>query len=244
MTQISRWWDAILDGFTRAEPLTLEPLVVLLVLAAAVAVSIPRLTWRFFGLYVTYVHELGHAVAALTTGRLVRGIRLRLDHSGEMISAGRGRASQIWAGFWGYPAPAIAGAAMVWAAAAGWASAALSIGALVLLVSLVFIRNLTGAVVAVACAAAAQALVVWGAAWIVSLAVLVLGIGLCVGSVRDWFKVVSVHVRGRYRATSDAYLLRAASGVPSVVWLAGFALVIWGGAFWAGHSLLRIAGLT
>lgn len=244
VTQISRWWDAILDGFTRAEPLTLDPHVIALVVAAAVVLSIPRLTWRWFGLYVTYVHELGHALAALTVGRFVRGIRLRLDHSGEMVSAGRGTFSRVWSGFWGYPAPAVAGSAMLWAASAGWASAALSVGAVLLLVSLVFMRNAAGMLVAVVCAGAAQALVVWAGYDVVALAVLVLGIGLCVGAVRDWFKVAAVHARRRERASSDAYLLAKASGVPSGVWLAGFAVVIGAGTYWAGRCLLQIAGIV
>lgn len=224
-----------------AAPLELDALLIVLVVAAAIAVSVPRVTWRWFGLYVTFVHELGHALAALMTGRVVRGIRLRLDHSGEMISAGRGRGGSIWSGFWGYPAPAVAGALMIWAASAGWAGAALSLGAALLLVSLLFIRNGWGMLIALACAAVAQALVVYLPRANVGVVVLVLGIALLVGAVRDWFKVAAVHGGRGDRRNSDAYLLSRMSGVPSFLWLTGFALVIGASGFWAVTALGRIS---
>lgn len=241
MTGIEQWWDALRDGFAHAAPLDLDALLIVLVIAAAVAVSVPRVTWRWFGLYVTFVHELGHALAALMTGRVVRGIRLRLDHSGEMVSAGRGRAGGIWSGFWGYPAPAVAGALMIWAASAGWAGAALSLGAAMLLVSLLFIRNGWGILIALVCAAVAQALVVFLPRANVGVVVLVLGIALLVGAVRDWFKVAAVHGGRGDRRNSDAYLLARMSGVPSFLWLAGFALVIGASSYGALLALVSIA---
>ncbi|MEE1622306.1 M50 family metallopeptidase [Zafaria sp. Z1313] len=239
---LEQWWRALRDGFAHGAPLHLEAMVVVLVIAAAVALSVPRATWRWFGLYVTFVHELGHALAALLTGRVVRGIRLRLDHSGEMVSQGRGTASAVWAGFWGYPAPAVAGALMVWSAASGWGGAALSIGAVALLVSILFIRNGFGMLLAVVCAAVAQGLVVFLPRQAVGVVVLVLGISLLVGAVRDWFKVASVHRRRGDRRSSDAYLLSRMSGVPSLAWLAGFAVVIGACSFWALTVLGRVVG--
>ena len=69
--------------------------------------------WRFFGLFVTFVHELGHAFAALTTGRVVKGISLNFDHSGQMNSFGRVGFSATWSGFWGYPAPGVLGFVLI-----------------------------------------------------------------------------------------------------------------------------------
>ncbi|WP_309080839.1 M50 family metallopeptidase [Zhihengliuella sp.] len=242
MTGIEQWWQALRDGFAQGAPLQLETQPVVIVVVVAAALSIPRATWRWFGLYVTFVHELGHALAALMTGRVVRGIRLRLDHSGEMISAGRGTVGSVWSGFWGYPAPAVAGALMIWAASAGWAGAALSLGAALLLVSLLFIRNGWGMLIALVCAAVAQALVVFLPPANVGVVVLVLGIALLVGAVRDWFKVAAVHGGRGDRRDSDAYLLSRMSGVPSFVWLTGFALVIGASAFWGTTALGSIVG--
>ncbi|GAA4368644.1 M50 family metallopeptidase [Paeniglutamicibacter cryotolerans] len=227
MEFLARWWDAVLAGFGRGESLQ-APLPVLLgLLAVAAVVSVPRASWRWFGLYVTFVHELGHAFAALMTGRMVHGLKIGLDHSGELVSSGRGRFGAAWSGFWGYPAPAVVGAALIWAAGAGYSGAALSIGALLLLASLIFIRNWAGILVSLCCALIAQLLVLFAAPTVVAWVILCLGIGLLVGSVRDWFKVAAVHVRHRNRiASSDAYLLARRTGGPAWLWLSGFAVVI------------------
>jgi hypothetical protein len=234
---VDSWWQALLVGFHHGPPLRAESLTLVLIIVAAIAVSVPRMTWRWFGLYVTFVHELGHALAELTTGRFVRGIRLNLDHSGEMISRGRGRGGAAWAGFWGYPAPAVAGTAMIWAACAGWAGAAMSLGALVLLAALLFIRNLVGIAVALACAVVAQLLVVFTPPNAVAFVALSLGIALVVGSVKDWFKVAAVHVRRGNLHSSDAHILARTTGVPAIAWLFGFAVVIAGCAWF---SLARL----
>ncbi len=235
------WWQALVAGVTRHDVPVFEAPVVLAIVAAAVVLSVPRVTWRWFGLYVTFVHELGHAFAALMTGRIVHGLRIGLDHSGQLLSSGRGRFGAAWSGFWGYPTPALVGAALIWAASIGRSGAALSIGAVALLAALLFIRNLTGILVAVASAATAQLLVVSASAATVSHVVLVLGIALGVGGVRDWFKVASVHVRHRGRlASSDAYLLSRSTGVPAALWLGGFAVVIGACSAFSAFLLWRL----
>ncbi|MBP2413077.1 hypothetical protein JOF48_001876 [Arthrobacter stackebrandtii] len=225
------WWSAILNGFTRTDVPSFPIGALLLIVASAVVLSIPHATWRWFGLYVTFVHELGHAFAALMTGRVVHGLRIGLDHSGELVSSGRRGFGATWSGFWGYPAPAVVGLALVWSVSAGWAGAAASIGALVLLLALIFLRNFTGIMVALLSAAAAQCLVMFATAETVGWAVLILGIALGVGSVRDFFKVAAVHTRRRGQlGSSDAYLLAQATRTPPFLWLGGFAVVIFGAA--------------
>lgn len=123
------------------------------------------------------------------------------------------------------------GLALVWSVSAGWAGAAASVGALVLLLALIFLRNFTGICVALVSAAMAQCLVMFTDAQTVSYVVLALGIALGVGSVRDFFKVAAVHTRRRSRlASSDAYILAQSTGAPSFIWLSGFAVVIAGSA--------------
>lgn len=195
--------------------------------ACAVFLSVPRGTWRWFGLYVTFVHELGHAFAALSVGHRVSGIELRFDHSGQMRSLGRGRSGAVWAGFWGYPVPALTGLALVWSAVGGWAGAALSTGVLILAAALLFIRNLQGLAIASGCAAASILLVWFLPPAFVSYAVAALGIALVVGAVRDWLNLLSVHLRRRHAlASSDAWILAQRSGLPAPLWLAAFAALI------------------
>lgn len=195
--------------------------------ALCVLLTVPRASWRIFGLYVTFVHELGHAYAALVTGRFVHGLKIRLDHSGELASSGKPGFSAVFSGFWGYPAPAVVGLALVGSTYYGHASAALSIGALVLLVSLIFLRNWAGIAVALCSALAAQLLVVFTPARATHWVVLGLGLMLLVGSVRDLFKVIGVHTRRRgLVASSDAYILATRSWLPAWFWLLGFVVVV------------------
>ncbi|MEZ2390007.1 M50 family metallopeptidase [bacterium RCC_150] len=232
------WWHAVLKGFTTTEVPDIAAPVVLGVLAAAILLSIPRLTWRWFGLYVTFVHELGHAFAALMTGRVVHGLRIGLDHSGQLLSSGRGRFGATWSGFWGYPSPAVVGVSLIWAVSAGRAGAAMSIGALVLLLALIFLRNFTGIFVALCSAAIAQLLVMFASPSTIVHVVLGLGIALEVGAIRDWFKVASVHTTHRSRlASSDAYILGRGTGMAPFVWLSAFAAVIGGCSLFAVRLL-------
>ena len=57
---------------------------------AAVLVVLPPL-WSVTRHVVTLVHEAGHAIVALLTGRRLNGIRLHSDTSGLTVSSGKPR---------------------------------------------------------------------------------------------------------------------------------------------------------
>lgn len=236
------FWQRLIDGFARAAPPELGVIALTLLVLAAALLSIPRRSWRYFGLFVTVVHELGHAAAALITLQRVTGIVLRLDHSGVTTSRGRGGWRSVVTTFWGYPVPAVVGAGLLWCTAYGWAPAALSAGALILVGALLLIRTLQGALILGGTAAVSLALVAVGGE-AAAYTCLALGIALLVGSCRDWVKVVRVHTRGRDLSTSDAYLLRVRTHIPSVVWLGLFALVIGAALAVSVVPLSRIAGV-
>jgi len=226
--------------FTRAEPLDVSGTVLLVILTIAAAVSIPRVTWRIFGLFTTLVHELGHALAAVLTGRVVHGIRIRRNHSGEAVSSGRGGFGSVVSGVFGYPAPAIVGAAQLWAVFNGYTAIALFVGGIILLLTILVIRNAFGILVVLVSAAASALLWLYATPEVQSYALLVIGIALLVGSVRGLATVVSVHTRRRDQLrTSDAYLLYRSTGVPSPVWLTLFALLIGGSIVVAVLSYLN-----
>ena len=202
------------------------------ILAVAAALSIPRVTWQQFGLFTTLVHELGHAVAGLLTGRTVTGIRIRRNHSGEALSTGRGSIGPVVSGVFGYPAPAIVGAAQLWSVFNGYTAIALFAGGVALVLTLLVIRNLFGVLVVLASAGVSAALWFFATAEQQSYALLALGTALLVGSVRALATVIRVHTRGRGQlSSSDAYLLYKRTGVPSVVWLLLFTAAI-GGCWW------------
>jgi len=225
--------------FQRTEPLAVTPIVALAILAAAVALALPRAIWQYFGLFITLVHELGHAVAALLTGRVLSGIRVHRNQSGTTHSSGRNGFSGVFSGFFGYPAPAIVGAALVWSVFNGYTRPALVVGALVLVLTLVFIRNLFGVLVVLVSAAASVLLVLYASIGVQAYAMLVLGVALLVGAARAFANVVSVHTSRRAQlATSDAYLMYQRTRIPSPVWLLLFALVIVASAWVAVSSYI------
>ncbi|RAG60257.1 M50 family peptidase, partial [Burkholderia multivorans] len=65
---VETWWEAITSGFGRGDGLELGPTQLLIILCVPLIITMTPAIWRFFGLFVTFVHELGHAFAALTTG--------------------------------------------------------------------------------------------------------------------------------------------------------------------------------
>jgi hypothetical protein len=211
----------------------------LAILAGAAALSIPRATWQWFGLFTTLVHELGHAVAAILTGRVVRGIRIRRNHSGDALSSGRGVLGTVVSGVMGYPAPAVVGAAQLWCVFTGYTSIALFVGGVVLLLTLLVIRNAFGVLVVLGSIAASAALWFYASPEVQSYALLVLGVALLVGSVRGVVGVIGVHTSRRTQLqTSDAYLLFRRTGIPSPLWLALFAVIIGACVFFAVTSYI------
>ena len=232
LTVPEEWWHRIAAGFARSEVPAVTVTELLTVVLVAVVLSVPSATWRYFGLFATVTHELGHAFAALTSGQRLGGIKLRLNHSGTTTSFTRGRFAAVWSGFWGYPVPGVTGAALVWSGFNGWGPAAMSAGLLVLLASLIFIRNAAGVLILLATVLCAGVLVLAVPSAFTGHVAIILGLALLVAAVRDLAKLTNVHLRRRDQlATSDAHILYRATAVPSGVWIALFSLVV--AASWA-----------
>ncbi len=213
----------------RTVPVTIPLPVAVAILAAAAALSIPRVSWQYFGLFATLVHELGHAVAAILTGRAVHGIRIRRNHSGDALSSGRGVFGTVVSGIFGYPAPAVVGAAQLWSVFTGYTAVALFAGGIVLILTLFVIRNVFGLVVVFVSAAISALLWFFATPTAQGYALLVIGIALLVGAVRALGTVIGVHLRRRDQlASSDAYLLYRRTGIPSPIWLLLFTALIGG----------------
>jgi hypothetical protein len=94
---------------------------------------------------VTIVHEGGHALAAVLTGRRLSGIRLESDTSGVTTSRGRPTGpGMVLTAFCGYPAPALVGLGAAWLLADGRAAGLLYASLVLLALVLVQVRNLWG----------------------------------------------------------------------------------------------------
>jgi hypothetical protein len=240
-------WQRLIEAFSRTDLPDVSLGELAMVVFVATALSVPRATWRYFGLLATATHELGHAFAAIMSGQRLGGIRLSLDHSGTTTSYSRGRAAAVWSGFWGYPVPALTGAAFVWSGFNGWGPAALTVGSLILLASLLFVRNLAGFVITAAAAASGAVLVLFVPHAFTGHVAVALGLALLVAAVRDVLKLVHVHVRRRDRlSSSDAYLLYRSTSVPSFVWIALFLAIVsasWFLAWQPISAILMAAGV-
>ncbi|VXB31571.1 Putative membrane protein [Arthrobacter sp. 9AX] len=222
-------WAAFVAAFSRTAVPVITATELLLVVFLATALSIPRQSWRYVGLLATATHELGHAFAAVTSGQRLSGIRLRLDHSGTTTTYSRSKLATVWSCFWGYPVPAVVGAAFVWCGFNGWGPAAIAAGAVALAATLLFLRNAAGFLITTGAILGSVALILLVPAGFVGHVAVVLGLVLLVGAVRDLIKLTHVHLRRRDRlATSDAYLLYRATAVPSAVWILLFAVLVAG----------------
>ncbi|WP_377639166.1 M50 family metallopeptidase [Oryzobacter terrae] len=234
------WGDEVWSRMAADSGVTLSgtPVVVVLV-AAFVAVAVGPL-WGVLRLGVTLVHELGHALVGIVSGRRFTGFVLRGDMSGHAVTVGPargpGRVLTTWAG---YPAPAVVGAALVTLAVRGWSAPVLTAVLVLLVAALLWVRSVLTAAVVLAVVAGAGAL--WWAAppEVQAQVVVAAGLVLLVGAWRHLATVVSAPRRG----TSDPEVLARLTRVPTVVWNLTFALACLGASWVAGSTVLRAAGV-
>lgn len=197
-------------------------------------VGVPA-AWHRSRHVVTLVHEAGHAITAVATGRRLSGVRLNADTSGLTVSRGRSRGpGMIATAAAGYLAPAAAGLGAVTLAGSGHTEVAL-IGTLAVLGALVlFIRNWFGLAV-VALAALAVAALVWRAPdGLRDLAALTVGWFLLLGAPRASVELWGHRRRQRGR-TSDADVLARLTHVPAAVWNLVFIALTAAAAVLAAH---------
>jgi peptidase M50B-like protein len=204
-------------------------------LGALAAVTIDGV-WRWSRSVVTIVHEAGHALVALLTGRRLDGIRLHADTSGLTLSSGRPRGpGMVLTAAAGYPSPSMVGLAGVALLAADQVTIMLWAGAAVLALMLIMIRNLYGALlllvvggavvyVSLEAAGDVQAGFAYAMTWF-----------LLLGSVRP---VVELwRMRRRPGVSTDAHILAGLTRIPAGFWVTVFGTIAVG-ALGAGAWLL------
>lgn len=225
--------EEVLARMGRTQPV--PPVTTLLALAAVAAVLVvPRPLWRVSRMLVTIVHESGHAVAAVLTGRRLNGIRLHSDTSGLTVSRGRPRgAGMVVTLLAGYPAAALFGVATAAVLGTGRAVAFLWVVLGLLALMLLQVRNLYGLLVVLVVGGSLGA-----ATWLLPgtylswLAHLICWV-LLLAAPRP---VVELLLSGRHPG-SDAGQLARLTRVPERVWQLLFLLVT-GVATLVGAALL------
>ena len=220
-------------GLDAISPYRLDPATWLVLATAGLALLAVAVdgVWRWSRNVVTIVHEAGHAIVALATGRRLTGIRLHSDTSGLTLSVGRPSGpGMVLTTAAGYLSPSFVGLVGAAVLTLEQVTVMLWVATAVLLGMLVMVRNaygiltllVTGAVVvAVSLYANADTQAAFGhaATWF-----------LLFGGVRPVHELWRERRRLRTRST-DADQLARLTGVPGGVWVGLFAA-------------LTLAGLT
>jgi len=207
--------------------------------------------WRLSRTVVTIAHEGGHAMLAVLTGRRLTGIRLHSDTSGVTVSVGRPTGpGMVLTSAAGYLSPSLLGLAAAGLLGLGWARPLLAAAIVLLVVTLVYVRNVYGAA-AVLVTGTGVGLVAWyGSAQLQA----------AFGAAAAWFLLFgglrAVRELGRsrrhrkwigaYTLDSDADQLARLTGMPAWLWIGLFTLCALGslalGGWWMlGDTVVRMA---
>src|SRR6266511_1599274 len=206
----------------------------------ALAAVLPRRVWPISRNVVTIAHEAGHAVTALMAGRRLAGVRLHSDTSGVTVSVGKPTGfGMVATAAAGYPAPSLLGLGGAGLLATGHVTALLWMSLALLAGLLVVIRNVFGVVSLVVTGS-----VVFAVSWFAS-SLVQAGFAYLL----TWFlllagprPVVEPQRKRRRGAAqfSDADQLARLTGVPSLVWVAFFAVLTVAALLAGTHWLIRL----
>jgi hypothetical protein len=182
-----------------------------------------------FRIFVTFVHEGGHALAAFATGNSVHSLTVSPDGSGLVYSTTGGMLSSLFVSSAGYLGAMTFGALLLWLVRVRVKARAVlaACGALVLLLATLFgflapLWNLSlpglftliaGVAIPVGLFAAAKYLKPRGAAFLVSF----LAVQCVLNAVFDLRNVL--YASAFTDAHTDAANMAAATGVPSIFWV-------------------------
>ena len=225
------------DVLDAAARLVDERPLVLLALALALLAVVWAPVWRWTRTVVTIAHEGGHALVAVLAGRGLTGIRLHADTSGLTVSTGARRGPGLVATFLGgYPAPPLLGLGGAALVAADLAAPMLWIALVLLVATLVHVRNVFGAVAVLATGALVAGVAGWGSERLQDGAAAALAWFLVLGGLR----AVRELWRGRRRSrgASDADALASLTRVPAGMWTAVFGLIAAGAVIGTAGILL------
>jgi hypothetical protein len=229
--------DAVPSSFLRRHRTLL--LALLAIAVAVIAWNLPALDFALYPirLFVTFVHESAHGLAAILTGGEFRTLTVMADGSGVATTAGGSRALILPAGYLG---AALFGAGLFILANrvhnVRWVSGALA--ALLVLMTLLYVPFLsTGFLVGLGFAAV-LALMAWKASPDVNrLVLMVLAVLVALNAVLDLTTLVqySGASMGSVRNDAAAFSAEIFPLIPGAVWAlcwAGIAVALLAGAVW------------
>jgi Peptidase M50B-like len=206
-----------------AQPVPPEWLVLGGGVLALVVVCSPRV-WPAARTVVTIVHEGGHAVVALATGRHLSGVRVYRSTAGETRSRGRAEGVGVAAtAVAGYVAPPLVGLGAAALLATGHVTGMLLLAMLLLAGLAVAVRNAYGMLAVLAALVAVAAVCLYGSALVQSGFGYVATWFLLLGGVRPVIELARERRWGGRR--SDADQLGRLTPLPGGAWVVIFGLV-------------------
>nr|WP_253767932.1 M50 family metallopeptidase [Goodfellowiella coeruleoviolacea] len=200
-----------------------------------------RRTWRITRHVITIVHEAGHALVALLTGRRLAGIRLHSDTSGVTVSVGRPTGpGMVFTSLAGYIAPSLVGLGLAALVAAKRTELTLWLSIGLLVAMLVVIRNVFG-VISIVLTGAVFFLVSWYADQSVQAAFCYLVAWfLLFGGIRPVGELQRKRRTGQAK-DSDADQLARLTRTPGILWVGLFGVVSIAALLFGGGLLLGTA---
>lgn len=213
-------WDDIFG--TRFDPPDTMVLVTAGIALVVVALSV---LWRPARHVITIVHEAGHALVALLSGRRLSGIRLHSDTSGLTVSRGKPYGpGMVLTGFAGYVAPSLLGLGFAALLGADRVTGLLVACVLLLLGVLVMVRNVYGVFSVLVTGAVLIGVAWWAKGEVQAAFAHVITWFLLLGGLRSIGELQAKRRRGRAR-DSDADQLARITGAPGLFWVTIFVLV-------------------
>ncbi|MFW6775643.1 M50 family metallopeptidase [Nocardioides sp. CPCC 205120] len=229
-------------GDVVARQSALDPRLVALTACLAAVLVVWRPAWRRARHVVTIVHEGGHGVAALVSGRRLEGIRLHSDTSGLTVSRGRPTGpGMVLTAASGYVAPSVLGLVAALVLSRGYALAALWVALLLLALLLLQIRNFFGLYAVLLAGLAVFAVSWWGSEQLRVGAAYLLTWFLLLAAPRPVVELQGQRRRGR-APRSDADVLGRLTPLPGGAWVALLGAVTVVSAVLGGWLLGAAAG--
>ena len=203
----------------------LDPPDTMVLVAAGVALVVVTVLWRPARHVITIVHEAGHALVAVLSGRQLASIRLHSDTSGLTVTKGKPYGpGMVLTGFAGYVAPSVLGLGFAALLGADRVIALLVACVLLLLGVLVMVRNIYGIFSVLVTGAVLIGVAWWAKGEVQAAFAHVITWFLLLGGIRSVGELQSKRRRGRAR-DSDADQLARITGAPGLFWVAVFLMV-------------------
>lgn len=229
-----------------------RPQIRMLLVAALITIAlwyIPIVGWLAypFRIFVTFIHEGGHALAALLTGNSVASLSVALDGSGETYTSQGNIFSQIFVSSAGYIGATAFGALLLILIRRAVASRVVLAGSALFILALTFIFGLFKPIFSgtwgslagipftlisgIALAAGLLAVAKYATPRVATYFVSFLAVQCVLNAIFDLKTIFSLSMPGSSQPT-DAQNMATATGIPAMFWA----------VVWIGLSLLILSG--